>query len=153
LSSILDQIKIDFKWVGVGKSLSGINPNDKTKFSNFIVKISYNNKSARIPYSIANVDDLSMKKFDLLKIDLVGRIVIDCYPFKTITELKSCLIKKGYKEDDEFYEQLFEDVKAQARKFRTLFTEYDLMFLKTELRDWFDRNPQLTKQSPLEIRK
>lgn len=151
--SILDQIKIDFKYVGIGKSLSGINPDDKTQFTNFVVKISYLDKSVRIPYSIANADDLSIQKFDLLKIDLVGRIVIDCYPFKTITELKSCLIEKGYDEDDEFYEQLFEDVKAQARKFRTLFTEYDLMFLKTELREWFDRNPQLTKQSPLEIQK
>ncbi len=151
--SILNEIKIDFKFVGVGKSLSGINPDDKTQFTNFVVKISYSNKSVRIPYSIANVDDLSIQKFDLLKIDLVGRIVIDCYPFKSITELKSCLTEKGYDEDDEFYEQLFEDVKAQARKFRTLFTEYDLMFLKTELREWFDRNPQLTKQSPLEIQK
>jgi hypothetical protein len=143
--TILDKIKIDFKYVGVGKSLSGVNPDDKTQFNNFVVTISYINKSVKIPYSIANVDDLSVKKFDLLKIDLVGRIVVDCYPFKTITELKSCLIEKGYDEDDEFYEQLFEDVKAQAKKFRTLFTEYDLMFLKSEIGDWIDANPQLTK--------
>lgn len=149
--TILEKINIDFKYAGFGKSLSGINQSDDTKFNNFVVTVSYNKKNVRIPYSISSIDGLSNEKLDLMKIDLIGRIIIDCYPFKTITEMKDCLIKKGYDEDEAFFIQLFDDVNAQSTKYRTLFTESDLNQLKFELSEWLDKHPELTIGGPLEI--
>jgi len=143
--SILDKIKIDFKHVGYGRSTSGWNDSDETKFNNFEATIHFDNKSIRIPYNVATVDlkDSMNQMFEnMFRIDLIGRIIIDCYPFESVDQVKSCLEKKGIKESDEYYQKAFEDVNAQSKKYRTLFTENDLQQMKKELRQWLDDHPK-----------
>jgi len=146
---MIDQIEVDFKYVDYGRSTSGIIEDD-TEFNNFELTVSYKGKKVKLPYSIGNVNLKGLDNTHLqgiFKMDLIARIIIDCYPFKTVQELKECFIEKGYKESEhfeEFCKQAFADVNAQSEKWRSLFTENDLQQLKRELRDWFDAHPEHT---------
>lgn len=146
--TILDKIQIDFKHIGYGKSSIGFNVNDTTEFNQFEVTISYNGKSIKIPYNVGTVNlkgILNDPLINMFKIDLVGRIIIDCYPFDSIEELEIEMKGKGFDESDEFYQQAFDDVKAQSKKFRTLFTENDLKEMKIALQNWLDAHPNEAK--------
>ena len=147
--TIIDNIDIDFTFIDYGQSTISIDPNpknDSKDYNNFEVKISYNGKFVKIPYCYQNINlkgimsDVMERMF---KIDLIGRIIIDCYPFKSVYEVKSCLDDKGFEQQPiSYYEQLFNDVQEQSKKYRTLFTESDLIALKSELGDWLDAHPK-----------
>jgi len=145
--TILDQIDIDFKYIDYGQSTISIDPKNNSKdYNNFEVKISYNGKSVKIPYCYQGINlkgIMSEVMDNMFKIDLIGRIIIDCYPFKSVYEIKSCLDDKGFEQQPiSYYEQLFNDVQEQSKKYRTLFTENDLKALKFELGDWLDSHPE-----------
>lgn len=145
--TILDKIDIDFKFIDYGQSTISIDPKNESKdYNNFEVKISYNGKSVKIPYCYQGINlkgIMSEVMDNMFKIDLIGRIIIDCYPFKSVYELKSCLDDKGFAQEPiSYYEQLFNDVQEQSKKYRTLFTENDLKALKFELGDWLDAHPK-----------
>lgn len=145
---ILDDIKVDFLHIGYGKSQTGFNVNDNVDYNQFEVTISYNDKKIRHPYNVGTVNLKGVMNNvleNMFKIDLIGRIIIDCYPFKSKEEVKSCLVKKGFDESEEYYQQAFDDVKAQSEKFRTLFTENDLQQMKKELKDWLRLHPEEAK--------
>lgn len=148
--TILDKIKIDFNYIGYGKPTCGVNEHDTSEdYNNFEVAISYNGKTEKISYSFEAVNlkgIMSDVLENMFNIDIIGRIIIDCYPFKTIEELKSCLRDKGFEETEEYYQQLYNDIHAQSRKFRRLFTENDLSELKIELQDWLDTHPEEAKR-------
>ena len=149
---MLDKIQVDFKYIDFGRSTSGFDDHDDdgVEFNNFELTVSYNGKKVKLPYSIGNLNIKGLNNSHLqgiFKMDLVARIITDCYPFKTIKELKNCFISKGYEESEEFEElcqQAFADVNAQSEKWRKLFTENDLKQLKIELQDWFDSHPEHT---------
>ena len=145
---ILDNIKIDFNHIGYGKSTTGIDVNDTTLYNQFEVTISYDGKSIKLPYNVGTVNlkgALNEVMEGMFKIDLIGRIIIDCYPFDSVEQLKQCLTEKGFDEKEEFYQEAFDDVKAQSEKFRTLFTENDLQEMKKELKAWLETHPEEAK--------
>jgi len=157
--TVLENIDIEFKHIDYGQSTISINPDSNSKdYNNFEVKISYNNKSVKIPYCYQGINlkgIMSDAMVNMCKMDLIGRIHEDSYPFKSVYEIKSCLDDKGFKQQPiSFYEQLFEDALKQSEKYRTLFTENDLKALKLELADWLDSHPNESKslRSLLEIK-
>lgn len=145
---ILDKIKVNFLHIGYGKSQTGFNVNDDINYNQFEVTISYNGKKIKHPYNVGTVNLKGVMNEvleNMFKIDLIGRIIVDCYPFKSKEEVKSCLVKKGFDESEEYYQQAFDDVKAQSEKFRTLFKETDLHEMKNELKDWLRLHPEEAK--------
>ena len=142
-SKILDKIKTDFKYVNYGVPTFTIgSENDDIMYNNFELTVSYNGKSVKAPLSIGNInltglDDSGIQK--TFKMDIIEKIIIDYYPFENVDEVEKCLLEKGYVQSEEFDEmcnQIFENVKAQAEKWRTLFTESELKQLEDELDDF-----------------
>lgn len=148
--TIIDNVNVDFKFTGCGRSPSG-NADDDIVYNNFDLTVAYNGKKVKLPYSVGNIDLKGLKEKHLqgiFKMDLLARVIIDCYPFETIDELREAMIEKGYdckaNDFEETCKQTFEDIKAQAQKWRTLFTDDDIEQIKTELQAWFDQHPEHT---------
>jgi len=144
--TIIEQIKMSFSFTGFEPYSVGFDENDDTKQNNYEVTISYKGKELKFPYAFGNTNLEGMVTDvleNMFKLDILGKIVVDCYPPKSIDELKQMFYTKGFKDD--YLKTVLVDITAQSDKLRKLFDENDLQELKIELSDWFNSHPSEAK--------
>jgi isopentenyl phosphate kinase len=139
--SILDQIKMEFKFTGFEPYSVGFEDSN-IKQNNYEVSITFKGRKVKFPYAfgITNLQGLTSKVIEnMFKLDILAKIVIDCYPPQTFEEFK-----KEFKRDemkDDFLESSYKDIMAHSEKLRSLFSDDDLTKMKTALSHWFEAHP------------
>ena len=140
--NIIDEIKIDFKYTGFGKNVNGFNEQNETNYNNFDVTIQFKGKSIKLAFA-AGTENLqgivsdAWKNF--FKIDILERIVIDCFPPNSFEEFYN-EFKHEFQKD--ISKNIYADVIAQSNKLRTLFDNQSLGLLETALIEWENKHPE-----------
>jgi len=137
---------MSFSFTGFEPYSVGFDEEDNTKQNNYEVTISYKERELKFPYAFGttNLEGMVTSVLEsMFKLDILGKIVVDCYPPKSIDGLKQMFHTKGFKDD--YLQTVLIDITAQSDKLRKLFDENDLQELKLELSDWFDNHPSEAK--------
>lgn len=140
--TIIDKIKMTFKFTGFEPYSSSFNERDNTSQNNYEVTIAYKGEELKFPYAFGtvNLDGLVTEVIEsMFKFDILGKIVIDCFPPESFEKFKEEFETKGFKDD--YLKEVYTDITAQSEKLRTLFDDNDLEQMKTDLSDWFDNHP------------
>jgi len=145
--NILDEIKIDFKYTGFGEYPLSLWPLKGKDLNNFDVTIQYAGKSIKEAYAIGEIEfedkQLDDEEKAILKIDILKRAVIDCFPPETFEDFVEQCDFEVYQDTIKFLEEIYDDIVAQAKKNRRLFDEKSIDLIKQALTEWKKDHPEL----------
>lgn len=155
MTTIIDKIRMSFRFAGFEPYSVGFEETD-LKQNNYEVTIFYNGKQLKFPYAFGSssleglVTDVIENMF---KLDILGKIVVDCYPPESYEKFKDEYKTKERGMTEQFTKSAYTDIVAQSDKLRTLFEESDLRQLHLELSDWFATHPNEAKSLGMEMPK
>lgn len=142
---IIDDIQIEFKYTGFGEYPLEYLQVKGDRQNNFDVTITYNDCSIKESYAVGEFDikgrDLDFSEKQLLKIDILNKIVVD---FEVPETFNDFLFRNGYDQHPmnvRYLKEIYEDCIAQSKKLASLFTDEDIQKLKMDLLEWRENSP------------
>jgi hypothetical protein len=142
---LIDKISIDFKHTGFGEYPLEYQQLKSEKQNNFDVTVSYNGSSIKESYAVGDFDlqgrKLTDHETELLKIDILNKIVIDFYVPDTF---KDFMLLNKYDSNPmnvKYLKTIYADIVSQSKKLASLFTDEDIEHLKIDLIEWRYKSP------------
>lgn len=143
--NIIDKIQVSLKYTGFGEYPLQYKQIKSDIQNNFDVTVSYNGVSIKESYAVGEFDingrELTESEMQLIKIDILNKIVFDFYIEDTFDQF---MTKNNYDSNPmnvKYLREIYQDIVAQSKKLSMVFTDEDIEELKIALIEWRDQSP------------